>query len=72
MLYIGNSMLPAALSRPPISVTISFVIINYFVLTIKYLEMVVEIYPYFQHDKIPGFGKENCGFSRLILSQYFP
>jgi len=30
--------------------------------TIKYPEMVAEIYPYFQHDKLPDFGKENLWF----------
>lgn len=27
--------------------------------TIKYPEMVAEIYPFSQHDKLPDFGKEN-------------
>lgn len=30
--------------------------------TIKYPEMVAEIYPYFQHDKLPDFGKESLWF----------
>ena len=30
--------------------------------TIKYPEMVAEIYPYFQHDKLADFGKENLWF----------
>jgi hypothetical protein len=30
--------------------------------TIKYPEMVASIYPYFQHDKLPDFGKENLWF----------
>jgi len=30
--------------------------------TIKYPEMVAEIYPHFQHDKLPDFGKENLWF----------
>jgi hypothetical protein len=30
--------------------------------TIKYPEMVAQIYPYFQHDKLPDFGKENLWF----------
>ena len=30
--------------------------------TIKYPEMVAEIYPYFTHDKLPDFGKENLWF----------
>jgi len=30
--------------------------------TIKYPEMVAEIYPYFEHDKLPDFGKKNLWF----------
>jgi hypothetical protein len=30
--------------------------------TIKYPEMVAQIYPYFLHDKLPDFGKENLWF----------
>ncbi|MFA5971903.1 MAG: Piwi domain-containing protein [Lentimicrobiaceae bacterium] len=30
--------------------------------TIKYPEMVASIYPYFHHDKLPDFGKENLWF----------
>lgn len=30
--------------------------------TIKYPEMVAEIYPYFQHDKLPDFGRESLWF----------
>lgn len=30
--------------------------------TIKYPEMVSEIYPYFKHDKLPVFGKESLWF----------
>lgn len=30
--------------------------------TIKYPEMVAQIYPYFQHDKLADFGKENLWF----------
>lgn len=30
--------------------------------TIKYPEMVAEIYPHFHHDKLPDFGKENLWF----------
>lgn len=30
--------------------------------TIKYPEMVAAIYPFFQHDKLPDFGKENLWF----------
>lgn len=30
--------------------------------TIKYPEMVAEIYPYFQYEKLPDFGKENLWF----------
>jgi hypothetical protein len=30
--------------------------------TIKYPEMVAQIYPYFQHDKLPDFGKESLWF----------
>jgi len=30
--------------------------------TIKYPEMVASIYPHFQHDKLPDFGKENLWF----------
>ena len=33
--------------------------------TIKYPEMVAEIYPYFQHDKLPDFGKENLWFLKV-------
>jgi hypothetical protein len=30
--------------------------------TIKYPEMVVEIFPYFTHDKLPDHGKESLWF----------
>ena len=30
--------------------------------TIKYPEMVAEIYPYFEHDRLPDFGKESLWF----------
>ena len=30
--------------------------------TIKYPEMVAEIYPYFRYDKLPDFGKETLWF----------
>lgn len=30
--------------------------------TIKYPEMVAEIYPYFQHDELPDHGKESLWF----------
>ncbi|MCB0541437.1 MAG: hypothetical protein KDE33_28275, partial [Bacteroidetes bacterium] len=30
--------------------------------TIKYPEMVAEIYPHFQHDKLPDFGRESLWF----------
>jgi len=30
--------------------------------TIKYPEMVAQIYPHFEHDKLPDFGKENLWF----------
>ena len=44
---------------------------------IKRLEMAAEIFPYFQHDTLPDFGRENLWFLQIIphfllLQKIFP